>query len=249
MMFEERNINVDKDEEQLIKLQEKIKLKKQWLKEKGKEYTISSCIKVELNYDDNYSLSLYDIILSDLTEEDNKEHYIRFELVDIYCRMPVFVDIKKELISVYKIQNLYIHVSYDDFRNIHLDDNTLLCDSLITPVVSIISSIDQNITDFPEDFIRLILPTNLSINQDFSKFYQQIEIIYSENKIINHTTPTKEVWKIKPRNTILPDIIHKITNTDLYIICNITSFSRYAVVSGSLAKNMLISSLIISKNS
>jgi hypothetical protein len=249
MMFEERNINVDKDEEQLIKLQEKIKLKKQWLKEKGKEYTISSCIKVELKYDDNYSLSLYDIILSDLTEEDNKEHYIRFELVDIYCRMPVFVDIKKELISVYKIQNLYIHVSYDDFRNIHLDDNTLLCDSLITPVVSIISSIDQNITDFPEDFIRLILPTNLSINQDFSKFYQQIEIIYSENKIINHTTPTKEVWKIKPRNTILPDIIHKITNTDLYIICNITSFSRYAVVSGSLAKNMLISSLIISKNS
>jgi len=32
------------------------------------------------------------------------------------------------------------------------------------------------------------------------------------------------------------------------MICNITSFSRYAIISGSLAKNILISSLIISKH-
>jgi hypothetical protein len=247
-MIETRNILVDNDEKQLIKLQEKIELKKQWLREKGSEYTISTCIKLELNNIDKNNLSLYHILFSKLTKEDNKEHYIRFELIDMYCRMPVFVDVKKELISLYEIQNLYIHVSYDEFRNVHLDDNTLLCDSLITPVVSINTNIDQNITDFPEDFIRLLLPTNLSINQDFSKFYQQIEIIQSENKIITQICPRKEVWKIKQHNTILPDLIHKIINTDLYMFCNITSFSRYAIVSGSLAKNILISSLVISKN-
>ena len=167
----------------------------------------------------------------------------------MYCRMPVFIDIKKEMISLYELHNLYIHVSYDEFRNVHLDDNTLLCDSVITPVVSIYTDIDKNITEFPEDFIRLLLPTNLSVRQDFSKIYQQIEIIQSENKIIKHKNPTKETWIFKPRNTILPDFIHKIINTDdLYMICNITSFSRYAIVSGSLAKNMLISSLVISKN-
>ena len=249
MMIEQRNISVDKDEEQLIKLQEKLELKKQWLREKGIEYTISSCIKVDLNYVDKNNLSLYNISFSEITEEDNKEHYIRFELVDMYCRMPVFVDIKKEMISLYELQNLYIYVSYDEFRNVHLDDNTLLCDSLITPVISIYTSIDENITNFSEDFIRLLIPTNLSVRQDFSKFYQQIEIIYSENKIIKPVGPTKEVWKIKPHNAILPDLVHKIINTnDLYMICNITSFSRYAIVSGSLAKNILISSLVISKN-
>ena len=250
MMIEQRNIIIDKDEEEFIKLQEKIKLKKQWLREKGSEYIISTCIKVDLNFVDKHNLSLYHISFSKLTEEDNKEHYIRFELVDIYCRMPVFIDVKKEMISLYELQNLYIHISYVEFRNVHLDDNTLLCDSLITPVVSIISSIDQNISNFSEDFIRLLLPTNLSIRQDFSKFYQQIEMIQSENNIVSSIGPTKETWTVKTRNTILPNFIHKIINTDdLYMICNITSFSRYAIVSGSLAKNMLISSLIISKNS
>jgi hypothetical protein len=163
--------------------------------------------------------------------------------------MPVFIDIKKEMISLYNLQNLYISVSYYEFRNIDLDDNTLLCDSLITPIVSISTNIEQTIMEFSEDFIRLILPTNLSINQDFSKFYQEIEIIHSENNLIKKDGPTKEIWKIKPRNTILQDIIHKIINTnDLYMICNITSFSRYTIVSGSLAKNMLFRSLIISKN-
>jgi hypothetical protein len=249
MMFEQRNIAIDNDEEQLIKLQEKIDLKKKWLREKGTEYTISTCIKVDLNYVDKNNLSLYHISFSKLTEEDNKEHYIRFELVDMYCRMPVFIDLKKEIISLYELENLYIHVSYDDFRNVHLDDNTLLCDSLITPVVSISTNIDKNITEFPEDFIRLLLPTNLSVRQDFSKIYQQIEIIHSENKIIKSVGPTKEKWTFKPRNKIIPDFIHKIINTnDLYMVCNITSFSRYAIVSGSLAKNILISSLVISKN-
>jgi hypothetical protein len=244
MMIEERNIVIDKDEEELIKLQEKIKLKKQWLREKGSEYTISSCIRLEIN-----NISLYDISFTKLTEEDNKEHYIRFELADMYCRMSVFVDIKKEMISLYNLQKLYIDVSYYEFRNIHLDDNTLLCDSLITPVVSVYTSIDQNITEFPEDFIRLLLPSNLSVRQDFSKFYQQIEIIQCKNNLVKTDGPRKEVWEIKPRNTILPDIIHKIINTnDLYMICNITSFSRYAIVSGSLAKNIVISSLVISKN-
>ena len=112
----------------------------------------------------------------------------------MYCRMPVFIDIKKEMISLYELHNLYIHVSYDEFRNVHLDDNTLLCDSVITPVVSIYTDIDKNITEFPEDFIRLLLPTNLSVRQDFSKIYQQIEIIQSENKIIKHKNPTKETW-------------------------------------------------------
>jgi hypothetical protein len=196
MMFEQRNIAIDNDEEQLIKLQEKIDLKKQWLREKGTEYTISTCIKLDLNYVDKHNLSLYHISFSKLTEEDNKEHYIRFELVDMYCRMPVFIDLKKEIISLYELENLYIHVSYDDFRNVHLDDNTLLCDSLITPVVSISTNIvDQNIIDFPEDFIRLLLPTNLSVHQDFSKIYQQIEIIHSENKIIKstHTANYKQI--------------------------------------------------------
>ncbi len=248
-MIETRNISVDNDEEHLFKLQSKINLKKQWLREKGTEYTISTCIKIDLNYVDENNLSLYHILFSELTEEDNKEHYIRFELVDMYCRMSVFVDVKKEMISLYELKNLYVYVSYNEFRNVHLDDNTLLCDSLITPVISIYTNIEQNITNFPEDFIRLLLPSNLSVNQDFSKFYQQIEIIYSENKIIKSVGPTKEVWQIKPCNIILPDIIHKIINTnDLYMICNITSFSRYAIVSGSLAKNILISSLVISKN-
>ena len=249
MMFEQRGISVDKDEEQLIKLQQKIELKKQLLREKGSEYIISSCIKVDLNYVDKNNLSLYNISFSEITEEDNKEHYIRFELVDMYCRMPVFVDIKKEMLSLYELQNLYIHVSYDEFRNVHLDDNTLLCDSLITPVVSIYTNIDQNITNFSEDFIRLILPTNLSIRQDFSKFYQQIEMIQNKNKIVKSVGPTKETWEIKTHNIILPDFIHKIINNeDLYMICNITSFTRYAIVSGSLAKNILISSLVISKH-
>ena len=167
----------------------------------------------------------------------------------MYCRIPVFVDLKKEMISLYELEELYIHVSYDDFRNVHLDDNRLLCDSLVTPVVSISTNTDQNITDFPEDFIRLLLPTNLSVRQDFSKIYQQIEIIQSENKTVKITGPTKEEWKFKPRNKILPDFIHKIINTnDLYMICNITSFSRYTIITGSLAKNILISSLVISKH-
>lgn len=74
-------------------------------------------------------------------------------------------------------------------------------------------------------------------------------MIQSENNIVSSIGPTKETWTVKTRNTILPNFIHKIINTDdLYMICNITSFSRYAIVSGSLAKNMLISSLVISKN-
>lgn len=248
-MIEQRNIDIDKDEVELLKLQQKIELKKQLLREKGSEYTISTCIKVDLNYVNKNNLSLYHILFSKLTEEDNKEHYIRLELVDMYCRIPVFVDLKKEMISLYELEELYIHVSYDDFRNVHLDDNRLLCDSLVTPVVSISTNTDQNITDFPEDFIRLLLPTNLSVRQDFSKIYQQIEIIQSENKTVKITGPTKEEWKFKPRNKILPDFIHKIINTnDLYMICNITSFSRYTIITGSLAKNILISSLVISKH-
>ena len=248
-MFETRNISIDEDETQLIQLQEKIELKKQWLREKGTEYTISSFIKLDLNYVDTNNLSVYHIIFSKITEEDNKEHYIRFELVDMYCRMPVCIDIKKEMISLYELEKLYIHVSYNEFRSVYLDDNTLLCDSLITPVVSIYTNIDKNITEFQEDFIRLLLPTNLSVNQDFSKIYQQIEIIQSENKLIKINGPTKEIWKSKPRNKILPDFIHKIINTnDLYMICNITSLSRYTIVTGSLAKNLLINSLVISKH-
>jgi hypothetical protein len=247
MMIETRHIELDKDEEQLIKLQEKIELKKQILREKGTEYTISACIKVELNHIENDNISLYHILFSKLTEQDNKEHYIRLELLDMYCRMPVFVDVKKELISLYEIQNLYIYVSYDNFRYIKLDDNTLLCDLIITPVVSITTRIDQNTTIFPEDFIRLLLPTNLSAKQDISKIYQQIEVIQSENNFVG---PRKEVWKVKTRNTIFPDFVHKIINTDdLYMICNITSFSRYTICSGSLAKNILFTQLVINKNS
>ena len=248
MINETRNIEIENDEEQLIKLQAKIELKKQWLREKGAEYLISTCIKLYLNYVNQNNLSVYHILFSKLTEEDNTTHYIRFELVDMYCRMPVFVDIKKEMISLYELQNLYIHVSYDEFRTVYLDDNTLLIDSLVTPVVSIYTT-DQNITDFPENFIRLLLPTNLSVHQDFSKIYQQIEIIQSENNLVKSVGPTKEIWVIKKQNTILPNMTHKIINTnDLYMVCNITSFSRYTIVSGSLAKNILISSLVISKH-
>jgi hypothetical protein len=245
MMIETRNIVIDKDEEELINLQKKIELKKQWLREKGPNYTISTCIKVDINHVDQNNLSLYHILFSKLTEEDYKEHYIRFELVDMYCRMPIFVDVKKELISLYEIQSLYIYVSYNDFRYVKLDDGSLLCDSIITPVVSITTRIDQNITEFPEDFIRLILPTNLSAKQDISKVYQQIELIQSENKFVG---PRKEVWKVKTRNKLLPDFIHKIIHTDdLYMVCNITEFSRYTICSGSLAKNILISQLVIDK--
>jgi hypothetical protein len=163
--------------------------------------------------------------------------------------MPVCIDIKKEMIFLYELEKLYIHVSYNEFRSVYLDDNTLLCDSLITPVVSIYTNIDKNITEFQEDFIRLLLPTNLSVHQDFLKIYQKTEIIQSENKLIKSVGPTKETWKAKPYNTILPNMTHKIINkNELYMICNITSFSRYAIVSGSLAKNILISSLVISKN-
>jgi len=248
-MFEERIIEIEKDEEQLIKLKAKIELKKQWLREKGTEYFISAFIKVDLNYVDKNNLSLYKISFSKLTEEDNKEHYICFELVDMYCRIPVFVEIKKEMISLYELQNLYIHVSYDYFKNVYLDDNTLLCDSLISPVVSIYI-IDQKIIDFSEDFIRLLLPTNLSVHQEISKIYQQIEIIQSENNLVKSAGPTKETWKVKTKNKILPDLVHKIINTnDLYIVCNITSFSCYTICSGLLAKKILISQLDINKNS
>jgi len=248
-MIETRNISIDKDEEELMKLQKKIEFKKQFMREKGTDYTISNCIKVELNYVDKNNLSLYNILFSELTEEDDKEHFIRFELVDMYCRMPVFVDIKKELISLYEIKNLYIYVSYDDFRYVKLDDNSLLCDSIITPVVSITTGIPQNITDLPEDFIRLILPTNLSAKQDILKVYQQIEVIQSENKIVMSIGPKKETWKVKSRNKILPDFVHKIINThDLYMVCNITEFTRYTICSGSLAKNILISQLVIDKH-
>jgi hypothetical protein len=217
------------------------------MREKGSDYTISTCIKVELNYVDQNNLSLYHILFSELTEEDDKEHYIRLELIDMYCRMPVFVDVKKELISLYEIKNLYIYVSYDNFKFVKLDDNTLLCDLIITPVVSITTRIDQNITEFPEDFIKLILPTNLSAKQDISKVYQQIEIIQSENKFVG---PKKETWTVKSRNKILPDLAHKIINKDdLYMICNITSFSRYTICSGALAKNILFTSLVINKHS
>jgi hypothetical protein len=59
----------------------------------------------------------------------------------------------------------------------------------------------------------------------------------------------KEKWKFKPRNTIFPDMIHKIINTnDLYMICNISSFSRYTIITGSLAKNILVCALVISKD-
>jgi hypothetical protein len=251
MMIETRNITMDKDEEQLHKLQEKIELKKQLLKEKGSEYTISTCLKVELNYVDENNLSLYHILFPILTEKDNKEHYIRLELVDMYCRMPVFVDVKKELISLYDIQNLYIYISYDNFIHVKLDDNTLLRDYIITPVVSIRPDINKNIIDFPEDFIRLILPTNLSAKQDISKVYQQIEIIQSEHKFIGSRKegPRKETWKVKTRNKILPDLVHKIINTvDLYMISNITEFSCYTICSGSLAKNILFTQLVINKN-
>lgn len=80
-MIEQRNIDIDKDEVELLKLQQKIELKKQLLREKGSEYTISTCIKVDLNYVNKNNLSLYHILFSKLTEEDNKEHYIRLELV------------------------------------------------------------------------------------------------------------------------------------------------------------------------
>ena len=81
MMIEQRNIIIDKDEEEFIKLQEKIKLKKQWLREKGSEYIISTCIKVDLNFVDKHNLSLYHISFSKLTEEDNKTNHILAEFL------------------------------------------------------------------------------------------------------------------------------------------------------------------------
>ena len=245
---EKRELLIKEDEIQLQLLQEKIRLKK----EMKENYTIISYIEVQcvwnelLENENKYNLSFPETLVDPETTEYESDNYIRFKLLDNYTRDPVMIDIKCKMIHEYK--ELNITVSYDHFRITRLQDNSLLCDHLVTPVITIrsstsISSTSQSpILNFPEDYVRLFLPTCLSIRQDYSCIYDQVSLIQCEQ-----FTEKTELWKCKNKNKILPELHTKIIENSLYFVSNITSFCRYAIVEGWLSKSIKTQSLKINR--
>ena len=246
---EKRELLIEEDERQLKLLQEKIRLKK----EMKENYTIISYIEVEcgwnalLENENKYNLSFPKTI-------EPSENYIRFKLLDNYTRDPVMIDIKCKMFHEYNLTELYITVSYDHFRITRLQDNSLLCDHLVTPVITIRSSTSISSTspsstsqspilNFPEDYVRLFLPTCLSIRQDYSCIYDQVSLIQCEQ-----FTEKTELWKCKNKNKILPELYTKIIEDSLYFVSNITSFCRYAIVEGWLSKSIKTQSLKINRS-
>lgn len=236
---EKRELLIEEDERQLHLLQEKIRLKK----EMKENYTIISYIEVEsevvVECENKYNLSFLQ-----MTELEG-DNYIRFKLLDEYTRDPVIIDIKCKMIREYKLKMISINVSYNEFKRIKLQDNSLLCDEIITPVITIknLTSLQTPILDFPEDYVRLFLPTCLSIRQDFSCIYDQVSLIQCEQ-----FTEKTELWKCKNKNKILPELHTKIIEDSLYFVSNITSFCRYAIVEGWLSKSIKTHSLKIERS-
>ncbi len=230
---EKRELLIEEDEIQLQLLQEKIRLKK----EMKQNYIISSYIEVE-NIGNEYFLSFFS-----LPEDDN--NYIRFKLLDEYTRDPVIIDIKCKMIREYNLKMISITVSYNEFHRIKLQNNTLLCDEIVTPVITIknATSSQSEYLDFPEDYVRLFLPTCLSVRQDFSCIYEQILLIQC-NKITEKT----ETWEYINKNKILPELYYKIIGESLYFVSNITSFTRYCIAQGWLPKSIKNHALIINRN-
>ena len=256
---EKRELLIDEDERQLQLLQEKIRLKK----EMKENYTIISYIEVQcvwnelLENENKYNMSFPETIVDPETTEYESDNYIRLKLLDNYTRDPVMLDIKCKMFHEYK--ELYITVSYDHFRITRLQDNSLLCDHLVTPVITIRSSTSISSTspsstnpsstsqspilNFPEDYVRLFLPTCLSIRQDYSCIYDQVSLIQCEQ-----FTEKTELWKCKNKNKILPELHTKIIEDSLYFVSNITSFGRYAIVEGWLSKTIKTQSLKINRS-
>jgi hypothetical protein len=230
---EKRELLIEEDEIQLQLLQEKIRLKK----EMKQNYIISSYIEVE-NIGNEYFLSFFS-----LPEDEN--NYIRFKLLDEYTRDPVIIDIKCKMIREYNLKMISITVSYNEFHRIKLQNNTLLCDEIVTPVITIKNATgsQSEYLDFPEDYVRLFLPTCLSVRQDFSCIYEQILLIQC-NKITEKT----ETWEYINKNKILPELYYKIIGESLYFVSNITSFTRYCIAQGWLPKSIKNHALIINRN-
>jgi len=230
---EKRELLIEDDEIQLQLLQEKIRLKK----EMKQNYIISSYIEVE-NIGNEYFLSFFS-----LPEDEN--NYIRFKLLDEYTRDPVIIDIKCKMIREYNLKMISISVSYNEFHRIKLQNNTLLCDEIVTPVITIknATSLQSEYLDFPEDYVRLFLPTCLSVRQNFSCIYEQVLLIQC-NKITEKT----ETWEYINKNKILPELYYKIIGESLYFVSNITSFTRYCIAQGWLPKSIKNHALIINRN-
>ena len=235
---EKRELLIEEDERQIHLLQEKIRLKK----EMKENYTIISYI--ELESEGVESVNKYNLSFDETTEpettEPESDNYIRFKLLDNYTRDPVMIDIKCKMISEYK--ELYITVSYEHFKVTMLEDGSMLRDYLVTPVITI-RSLTSPILVFPEDYVRLFLPTCLSIRQDYSCIYDQVLLIQCEQ-----FTEKTEIWKCKNKNKILPEIHAKIIENSLYFVSNITSFCRYAIVEGWLTKSIKTHSLKIDRS-
>ena len=250
---EKRELLIEEDERQLHLLQEKIRLKK----EMKENYTIISYIELEsegVESENKYNLS-FDETLVDAetlvdtetlvdpetkTTEPESDNYIRFKLLDNYTRDPVMIDIKCKMIREYK--ELCVTVSYEHFKVTMLEDGSMLRDNLVTPVITIRSLTSQSLTSqtltspilvFPEDYVRLFLPTCLSIHQDYSCIYDKVLLIQCEQ-----FTEKTEIWKYKNTNKILPEIHTKIIENSLYFVSNITSFCRYAIIEGWLTKSI-----------
>jgi hypothetical protein len=230
---EKRELLIGEDEIQLQLLQEKIRLKK----EMEQNYIISSYIEVE-DIRNEYFLSFFS-----LPEDEN--HYIRFKLLDEYTRDPVIIDIKCKMVREYNLKMISISVSYNNFQRIKLQDNSLLCDEIVTPVITIknATSLQSESLDFPEDYVRLFLPTCLSARQDFSCIYEKVLLIQC-NKITEKT----ETWEYINKNKILPELYYKIIGESLYFVSNITSFTRYCIAQGWLTKSIKSHALIINRN-
>jgi hypothetical protein len=240
---EKRELLIEEDEIQLQLLQEKIRLKK----EMKQNYIISSYIEINSQYfewrENKYNLSFPETIEPEMTEDEN--NYIRFKLLDEYTRDPVIIDIKCKMIREYNLKMISITVSYNEFHRIKLQNNTLLCDEIVTPVITIknATSLQSEYLDFPEDYVRLFLPTCLSVRQDFSCIYEQILLIQC-NKITEKT----ETWEYINKNKNLPELYYKIIGESLYFVSNITSFTRYCIAQGWLPKSIKNHALIINRN-
>lgn len=238
---EKRELLIEEDEKQLHLLQEKIRLKK----EMKENYNIISYIEIEsegVESENKYNLSFVETIDAETKTTEHEDNYIRVKLLDNYTRDPVMIDIKCKMINEYK--ELYITVSYEHFKVTMLEDGSMLRDNLITPVITIRSLTSQSlILDFPEDYVRLFLPTCLSIRQDYNCIYDKVLLIQCEQ-----FTEKTEIWKCKNKNKILPELHAKIIENSLYFVSNITSFCRYAIVEGWLTKSIKTHSLKIERS-
>jgi len=162
--------------------------------------------------------------------------------LDNYTRDPVIIDIKCKMISEYNLKMISISVSYEHFKITMLEDGSMLRDKLVTPVITI-RSLTSPILDFPEDYVRLFLPTCLSIRQDYSCIYDKVLLIQCEQ-----FTEKTEIWKYKNTNKVLPELHTKIIENSLYFVSNITSFCRYAIIEGWLTKSIKTHSLKIDRS-